>query len=104
MPLPTTPPTSPDARSFCTTSDARITRRRSSPRRLTHWNGTSGHSPCWGGTFCPRRCDIFETMTTPNTDRVVGLGQATVEQIGVGPRSSESVVELQTFSIQAGGA
>ena len=43
-------------------------------------------------------------MTTPTTDRVVGLGQATVEQIGVGPRSSEAVVELETFSIQAGGA
>ena len=43
-------------------------------------------------------------MTTPATARVVGLGQATVEQIGVGPRSSEAVVELETFSIQAGGA
>jgi len=43
-------------------------------------------------------------MTTPDTGRVVGLGQATVEQIGVGPRSSEAVVELETFSIQAGGA
>jgi len=43
-------------------------------------------------------------MTTPATGRVVGLGQATVEQIGVGPRSSEAVVELETFSIQAGGA
>jgi sugar/nucleoside kinase (ribokinase family) len=32
------------------------------------------------------------------------LGQATVAQIGVGPRSSEAVVELETFSIQAGGA
>ena len=43
-------------------------------------------------------------MTTPSTGRVVGLGQATVEQIGVGPRSSETVVELETFSIQTGGA
>ncbi len=43
-------------------------------------------------------------MTTTSADRVVGLGQATVEQIGVGPRSSEAVVELETFSIQAGGA
>ena len=42
-------------------------------------------------------------MTT-SADRVVGLGQATVEQIGVGPRSSETVVELETFSVQAGGA
>jgi len=42
-------------------------------------------------------------MTT-SADRVVGLGQATFEQIGVGPRSSETVVELETFSIQAGGA
>ena len=42
-------------------------------------------------------------MTTPAA-RVVGLGQATVEQIGVGPRSSEAVVELETFSLQTGGA
>ena len=41
---------------------------------------------------------------TASADRVVGLGQVTVEQIGVGPRSSEAVVELETFSIQAGGA
>ena len=40
-------------------------------------------------------------MTT-SADRVVGLGQANVEQIGVEPRSSEAVVELETFSIQAG--
>jgi len=38
------------------------------------------------------------------SDRVVGLGQVTVEQLGVGPRSSEQVVELATFSIQSGGA
>jgi ribokinase len=37
-------------------------------------------------------------------DRVVGLGQATVEQIGVGPRSPETIVELAAFSIQSGGA
>ena len=43
-------------------------------------------------------------MTNSSADRVVGLGQATVEQIGVGPRSSEAVVELETFSLQAGGA
>ena len=41
---------------------------------------------------------------TASTDRVVGMGQVTVEQIGVGPRSSEAVVELETFSIQTGGA
>ena len=38
------------------------------------------------------------------SDLVVGLGQATVEMLGVGPRSPEAVVELQTFSIQSGGA
>jgi sugar/nucleoside kinase (ribokinase family) len=37
-------------------------------------------------------------------DRVVGLGQVMVEQLGVGPRSPEAVVELAAFSIQAGGA
>jgi len=42
-------------------------------------------------------------MTT-SADRVVELDQTTVEQIGVGPRSSETVVELETFSVQAGGA
>jgi sugar/nucleoside kinase (ribokinase family) len=41
---------------------------------------------------------------TAASDRVVGLGQVTVEQIGVGPRSPEAVVELETFSLQAGGA
>ncbi len=35
---------------------------------------------------------------------VVGLGQVMVEQIGVGPRSQETVVELAAFSMQAGGA
>src|SRR4051812_7490920 len=43
-------------------------------------------------------------MSTTPAARVVGLGQATVEQIGVGPRSSETVVELETFSLQTGGA
>ena len=38
------------------------------------------------------------------SDLVVGLGQVTVEQLGVGPRSPEAVVELATFSLQAGGA
>jgi len=38
------------------------------------------------------------------SDLVVGLGQATVEMLGVGPRSPEAVVELATFSIQSGGA
>jgi sulfofructose kinase len=37
-------------------------------------------------------------------DRVVGLGQVTVEMLGVGPRSPEPVIELATFSIQSGGA
>lgn len=40
----------------------------------------------------------------PTSDRVVGLGQVSVEQLGVGPRSPETVVELATFSIQTGGA
>lgn len=35
---------------------------------------------------------------------VVGLGQLMVEQLGVAPRSPETVVELSAFSIQAGGA
>jgi len=44
-------------------------------------------------------------VTAPSaSDLVVGLGQATVEMLGVGPRSSEAVVELPTFSIQSGGA
>jgi sugar/nucleoside kinase (ribokinase family) len=37
-------------------------------------------------------------------DRVVGLGQVMVENLGVGPRSPEAVVELSAFSMQAGGA
>jgi sugar/nucleoside kinase (ribokinase family) len=37
-------------------------------------------------------------------ERVVGLGQVSVEQLGVGARSPETVVELATFSIQTGGA
>ena len=41
----------------------------------------------------------------PNaSDRVVGLGQVTVEQLGVGPRSGDAIVELATFSLQSGGA
>ncbi|HET6283716.1 MAG TPA: PfkB family carbohydrate kinase [Polyangia bacterium] len=40
----------------------------------------------------------------PAPDRVVGIGQATVDQLAVGPRSMESVVEMHRFSIQAGGA
>ena len=40
----------------------------------------------------------------PGSDRVVGLGQLSVEQLGVGPRSGETIIELSTFSIQAGGA
>jgi sulfofructose kinase len=38
------------------------------------------------------------------SDRVVGIGEVTLHQIGVGPRSRESVVELVRFSVQAGGA
>jgi sulfofructose kinase len=41
---------------------------------------------------------------TGATDRVVGLGQVMVEQLGVGPRSRETVVEMSAFSMQAGGA
>ena len=37
-------------------------------------------------------------------DRVVGIGEVCLHQIGVGPRSRESVVELTRFSVQAGGA
>src|SRR3954451_6141853 len=46
------------------------------------------------------------TFASPTTDRsvVVGIGQVMVEQIGVAPRSPETVVELSAFSIQAGGA
>jgi sulfofructose kinase len=42
--------------------------------------------------------------TERRTDRVVGLGQVMVENLGVGPRSQEAVVELSAFSMQAGGA
>jgi ribokinase len=41
---------------------------------------------------------------TTASDRVVGLGQVTVEQLGVGARSPEAIVELATFSLQSGGA
>lgn len=34
---------------------------------------------------------------------VVGVGLATLDQIGVGPRSRDESVELTTFSLQAGG-
>jgi sugar/nucleoside kinase (ribokinase family) len=40
----------------------------------------------------------------PDTGCVVGLGQVMVEQLGVGPRSPETVVELSAFSMQMGGA
>jgi sulfofructose kinase len=43
-------------------------------------------------------------MTSAAEALVVGLGQVMVEQLGVGPRSPEAVVELSTFSIQTGGA
>jgi sulfofructose kinase len=38
------------------------------------------------------------------SDRVVGIGEVSLHQLGVGPRSRESVVELTQFSVQAGGA
>jgi sulfofructose kinase len=38
------------------------------------------------------------------SDRVVGIGEVCLHQLGVGPRSRESVVELTRFSAQAGGA
>jgi sugar/nucleoside kinase (ribokinase family) len=41
---------------------------------------------------------------TSLSDRVVGIGEVMLHQIGVGPRSRESVVELTRFSAQAGGA
>jgi sugar/nucleoside kinase (ribokinase family) len=34
---------------------------------------------------------------------VVGVGLATLDQIGIGPRSRDPAVELTTFSLQAGG-
>ncbi len=39
-----------------------------------------------------------------SNDCVVGLGQVMVENLGVGPRSPETIVELSAFSMQAGGA
>jgi sulfofructose kinase len=38
------------------------------------------------------------------SDRVVGIGEVTLHQFGVAPRSRESVIELTRFSAQAGGA
>src|SRR5207344_1967502 len=38
------------------------------------------------------------------SDRVVGIGEVCLHQIGVAPRSRESVIELTRFSAQAGGA
>ena len=37
-------------------------------------------------------------------DRVVGIGEVSLQQIGVGPRSREAVVELTQLSVQTGGA
>jgi sugar/nucleoside kinase (ribokinase family) len=45
-----------------------------------------------------------DDASRPGGGCVVGLGQVTVEQLGVGPRSPEAVVELSAFSMQAGGA
>jgi sugar/nucleoside kinase (ribokinase family) len=40
----------------------------------------------------------------PNAEAdIVGIGLATLDQIGVGPRSWEAAVELDTFSVQGGG-
>src|SRR5438105_4875616 len=97
------PPTSRAGPRSSTTWGALTTRAPSSPRPSTRWSATSARRPSSGATSCPRPCDILEAMTA-SADRVVGMGQVTVEQIGVGPRSSEAVVELETFSIQAGGA
>ena len=47
---------------------------------------------------------ILSPMMTNASDRVVGLGQVTVEQLGMGPRSPDAIVELATFSLQSGGA
>jgi sugar/nucleoside kinase (ribokinase family) len=41
---------------------------------------------------------------TSLSDRVVGIGEVCLHQLGVGPRSRDSVVELTRFSAQAGGA
>ena len=34
---------------------------------------------------------------------ILGIGLATLDQIGVGPRSRDGAAELETFSVQAGG-
>lgn len=34
---------------------------------------------------------------------IVGIGLATLDQIGIGPRSRDGAAELETFSVQAGG-
>ena len=47
---------------------------------------------------------VLSRTVTTTSDRVIGLGQVTVEQLGVGARSPEAIVELATFSIQTGGA
>src|SRR6185312_13215760 len=47
---------------------------------------------------------FLQAVAASASDLVVGLGQATVEMIGVGPRSPEPVIELGTFSVQSGGA
>ena len=39
-----------------------------------------------------------------SSDRVVGIGEVSLQQLGVGPASRESVVELTRFSVQSGGA
>jgi len=41
-------------------------------------------------------------MADPASD-IVGIGLATLDQIGIGPRSRDAAVELETFSLQAGG-
>jgi sugar/nucleoside kinase (ribokinase family) len=38
------------------------------------------------------------------SDRVVGIGEVSLQQIGVGPLSRETLVELTQFSAQSGGA
>ena len=38
------------------------------------------------------------------SDRVVGIGEVCLHQLGVSPRSRESVIELTRFSAQSGGA
>src|SRR3954469_9936290 len=51
----------------------------------------------------PATRDNVQVMATLS-DRVVGIGEVCLHQIGVAPRSRESVVELTRFSAQAGGA